>query len=153
MSETPVFIDRETILLTKDGVFLSDGEEIAHARTVEAFHRFLGRDADGYFIRIGRDFKRIEVEDTAAFVTDIVWAGADGAETVELRLNDGTRQPLDPATLAYRPERLTCRVRTADGREEEAKFLRKPYTEFLLRALDDQSGYCVRLGEKMIRLG
>lgn len=152
MSDTPVFIDRETIRLTKDGIFLSDGEPIEHARTLEAFHRFLGRDAEGCFIRIGRDFKRIEVEDTAAFVTDLAWIGTDEDLGVELALRDGTRQRLDPETLAYRPERLTCRVRLADGREEEAKFLRKPYLEFFLRTLDDDRGFAIRLGGKTIRL-
>src|SRR4051812_28158490 len=109
MTETPVFIDRETIRLTKDGVFLSDGVEITHERTVEGFHRFLGRDETGYFIRIGSDFKRIEVEDTAYFVTDIDWRGDAGSESVELTLSNGVREKLDPATLGYRPDRLTCR--------------------------------------------
>jgi hypothetical protein len=151
MAETPLFIDRETIRLTREGVFLSDGEEITHGRTVDAYHRFLGRDDEGYFIAIGRDFKRIEVEDTASFVAEIDWAPGD--ESIELTLRDGTRQTLDPETVRYRADRLTCQIRRPDGRTEEAKFLRKPYLEFLLHALDDKSGYHVRIGSKTIRLG
>jgi hypothetical protein len=150
MTETPIFIDRETIRLTKDGVFLSDGEEITHARTVEGFHRFLGRDAQGYFIAIGRDFKRIEVEDTAFFVTDIEWIGKDGEEAVELTLSNGTHERLDPDTIAYRPDRLTCRIQ---GGKEEAKFLRRPYLELLMNALAEKNGYAIRLGGRTIRLG
>lgn len=149
MDESPIFIDRETIRLTKDGVFLSDGEPIVHERTVEAFHRFLGRDAEGYFIAIGKDFKRIEVEDTAYFVTGIEWKESPPG-TVELRLNDGTRELLDPETLNYREERLTCRVK---GGKEEAKFLRQPYVELLMNALSDRDGYVIQLGGRTIRLG
>jgi hypothetical protein len=150
MTETPIFIDRETIQLTKDGVFLSDGEEITHARTVAGFHKFLGRDETGYFIRIGTDFKRIEVEDTSAFVVGIEWSGTEGNEIVELALASGEKERLDPATLAYRPDRLTCRVKKGT---EEAKFLRKPYLELLMHALAEKDGYSIRVAGQTIRLG
>jgi Protein of unknown function (DUF1285). len=150
MTDTPLFIDRETIRLTANGIFLSDGEEITHARTVEAFHHFLDRDETGYFIRIGRDFKRIEVEDTARFVSEIAWIGAPGTENVELTLLDGSRERLDPETLTYRTDRLTCRVL---GGKEEAKFLRKPYLELLMRALAEGDGYALSIGGRTIRLG
>lgn len=149
MVDQPIFTDRETIRLTKDGIFLSDGVEIAHDRTVSAFNRFLGRDAEGYFIRIGKDFKRIEVEDTAYFVTGIEWNESPEVE-VELRLNDGTTEILDPDSLAYRPERLTCRVK---GGREEAKFLRQPYIELLMNSLSDREGYAIHIGGRTIRLG
>lgn len=149
MAETPLFTDLETIRLTRDGAFLSDGEEITHGRTVAAFHRFLGRDETGYFIRIGRDFKRIEVEDTARFVTAIEWRD-ESEESVSLTLSDGTSETLAPETLSYRPDRLTCRVK--DG-SEEAKFLRKPYLELLMRALAERDGYAIRIGGQTIRLG
>lgn len=144
----PIFDDRETIRLTKEGVFLSDGEEITHEKTIAAFHRFLDRDGEGYFIRIGRDFKRIEVEDTPRFVTDIAWRGEN--EPVELLLASGDRERLDPSTLAYQPGRLTCRVR---GGGEEAKFLRRPYLELLMHALADENGYAIRIAGQTIRLG
>jgi len=150
MSDSAIFTDRETLRLTKDGVFLSDGEEITHARTVAAFHHFLGRDETGYFIRIGRDFKRIEVEDTAYFVIGVQWGSDAVGEPVELLLNDGSREKLDPDTLRFQTERLTCRVK--NGREE-AKFLRKPYTEILLHSLAEENGYVLHIGGKTIHLG
>jgi hypothetical protein len=146
-----VFQDLETIRLTKDGVFLSNGEEVTHERTVEAYHRFLDRDDEGYFIRIGRDFKRIEVEDTARFVHAIHWIGGDAEERVELQLADGSRETLAPETLAYRPDRLVCRVR--DGREE-AKFLRQPYLELFMRRLEDgtKGGWSLRIAGRTYTL-
>lgn len=130
MSTQPsqIFIDNEVIRLTSDGVFLSNGEEITHARTVDAYHRHLGRDEEGYYISIGRDFKRIEIEDAALFVRAINWV----SETkIELKLLDGTTEILKPETLRLREKRLTCLVK--DGKEE-AKFLRAPYLEFFLKA-------------------
>jgi hypothetical protein len=145
-----VFRDNETIRLTKDGLFLSNGEEITHERTVDAYHRFLGRDEKGYFIEIGRDHKRIEVEDTARFIREIEWT--DEGAGVELTLADGSREILKPETLAYRPERLVCRVRDRGDGGEEAKFLRAPYHEFLLHALQEGDRYVVRIGKKTYRL-
>lgn len=148
MSE-PLFTDRETILLTKEGIFLTDGEEITHARTSDAFHRFLGRDADGYFITIGKDFKRINVEDTARFVRQVRFTGSGGDARVEIDLLDGTSEVLDPTTLTYSAERLTCNVKGfAEGFPETAKFLRAAHTEFFMRALEDADGYRISIGEK-----
>lgn len=146
-----IFVDHEKILLNKEGIFISNGEEISHVRTAEAFHRFIGHDDEGYFIQIGQDFKRIEVEDTAYFVQAIEWkngsatgVAAIGAE-VYLRLSDGSVETLDPETLNYADERLTCRVKKG---KEEAKFLRVPYLEFFLHALENEGDYSIRLGGK-----
>ena len=144
-----LFTDLETILLTKEGIFLTDGEEITHARTADAFHRFLGRDAEGYYIAIGKDFKRINVEDSAKFIRQVRFTGSGGGEKVELDLLDGTSEILDPTTLTYSGERLTCKVKGfADGTLETAKFLRAAHTEFFMRALEEVDGYRISIGEK-----
>jgi hypothetical protein len=137
------FQDLEKIVLNRDGVFLSNGEPITHEGTVEAFHRFLRKDSQGYFIEIGRDSKRIEVEDTARFVREISWFGNDHHERIELTLMDGAQESLNVTTLSFRPERLTCRVK---GATEEAKFLRKPYLEFLMRTEQEDGKLWIRLG-------
>lgn len=143
-----LFIDRETILLSAEGKFLSDGEEITHERTVAAFHKHLGHDEEGYFIEIGRDFKRIEVEDTARFVQAIHWSSES---QIELELLDGTTERLRPETLRLRDERLTCLVK---DEKEEAKFLRAPYLEFFLKAhLQEEAGkFHVVIAEKKYEL-
>ena len=127
-SPSQLFIDRETIRLTAEGKFLSDGEEITHERTVAAFHKHLGHDDEGYFIQIGKDFKRVEVEDTGRFVRTLNWI----SETkIELKLLDGTVELLKPETVRFREGRLTALVK---DEKEEAKFLRAPYLEFFLKA-------------------
>jgi hypothetical protein len=151
MTERPLFQDNETIRLTKDGEFLSNGEPITHDRTIEAYHRHLRRDAEGWFIEIGNNLKRIEVEDTGYFVRDIEWSGEAGSrgERVELLLSDGARETLDPGTLSYRPDRLVCMVK---GGHETARFLRKPYHELLLRALHSGTRYELRIGGRAYAL-
>lgn len=142
---TQLFTDRETIRLTADGVFLSDGQEITHERTATAFHKHLGHDEVGYFIQIGRDFKRIEVEDTAHFVRAVNWVSE---KKIELKLMDGTTEVLNPETLRFSEKRLTCLIK--DGKEE-AKFLRAPYLEFFLKAqVREESGkyHAVIAGKK-----
>lgn len=154
-----IFVDHETISLTREGVFTSDRdgagpEEILHARTVDAFHRFLGKDEEGYFIRIGRDFKRIEVEDTPRFVTALRFEGSDVEERCLLKLYGGMETELDPATLRYDGgSRLVCQV-PAFGNlpAAEARFLRAPYLEILLRAEENQVGYALRIAGKEILL-
>ncbi len=147
---TSLFVDHEVIRLTREGIFLSNGEEITHERTVEAYHRFLGRDDESYFIQIGRDFKRIEVEDTAYFVRAVRFEGVGSDEHVTLSLLGGTEERLDPATLAYRDGRLSCEVRAHlnQSRRERALFLRAAHTEFLLRVLEEGDHYILSLGGK-----
>lgn len=147
--ETP-FQDNETIRLTRDGIFLSNGEPITHERTIEAYHRFLRRDQDGYFIQIGKDSKRIEVEDTARFVREVEWIGNAHSERVELTLADGAKETLNVSTLSFRPDRLTCRVK---GLQEEAKFLRKAYLEFLMHALQDGEKLTVKIAGREYKVG
>lgn len=144
-----VFIDDEVIRLTRDGVFLSNGEEITHERTLAAFHRFLARDEEGYYIQIGRDFKRIEVEDTAYFVRAIRFEGSGAQEKVILTLLGGQEEVLDPLTLRYRDERLSCVLKEGT---ERAVFLRGPHTELFLRTLDEGNGYFLTIGGKKYRL-
>lgn len=152
MNQPPVFQDLEKIVLNREGVFLSDGEPITHERTVDAFHRHLRRDGDGWVIVIGNNTKRIEVEDTGRFVIGLEWSGEAGtsSEKVELRLADGAIETLDPRSLKHEPGRLTCLVK---GGVEEAKFLRDPYHDFLMRALKSEDPSIVALGGRSYRIG
>ena len=135
------YIDLEVIVLTKEGVWMADGSEISHIPTRKLFARSLKKDSEGYFLAIGRETKRIEVEDTAYFVERI--------EGLEAFLSDGSQEKIDPTTLAYKPGRLTMRIK--DG-TEEAKFLRGPYYE-ILRDLEEENGsYCLRINNQKIKL-
>jgi len=120
-----VFIDHEIIKVDKNGIWLSDGEPITHEKTLIAYNRFLGKDDQGYYIQIGNNFKRIEVEDTAYFITTVF---KKEHEDWQIRLSDGTYETLDPQTLRYKPQRLTCLVK---NKQHEAKFLSQAYHDSL----------------------
>jgi hypothetical protein len=141
----PFFVDNEVITLTRNGVWISDGTEISHEPTRRLFARSLKRESDGWFLRIGRESKRIEVEDTAYFVIRIDHAG----DAVELTLNDESHERLDPASLSYRPGRLICRIR---GGEAEAKFLHAPYFDLLKDLEEDARGYFLILGGQRVEI-
>lgn len=152
----PAFQDTEAVTLSKEGVWLADGEEITHEGTLRMFARNLKKDAEGYLIEVSgkvgdqirRETKRVKVEDTAYFVQRIE---GDPHQGYVLSLSDETQVSLDPGTLRYRPGRLVCRVMTRLG-EEEAKFLRAPYFELLRFLEEDAEGYFLNFAGTRIQL-
>jgi hypothetical protein len=142
------YIDLETLTLTRNGEWLADGEPITHERTIRAFQGHLASlvDGSGWEIRIGRERKKIIVEDTAFFVRAI---RGDAQSGFVLELSDGNERPLDPHTLHYSPGRLTCRIewQHPDGTKgkAEARFLRGPSLEILSLAQPGSSEYLYHL--------
>ncbi len=145
-STGPVFVDREVIVLSRQGVWLADGEEITHEPTRKLFARSLKKNQEGYYLQIGRETKKIQVEDTAYFVIRIDGSPAQG---YELWVNDETREKLDPETLRYRPGRLTCQIKK---KKEEAKFLHAAYFDLLKDLQEDDSSYFLQIHSKRISL-
>lgn len=123
---------------------MADGEEITHEPTRRLFAKSIKKDADGYLIHIGRETKRIHVEDTAYFVTGVTGNREAG---YRLSLSDETSEGLDPITLVYKPGRLTCLI-NREGTKEEAKFLAVPYYELLSHLEEDQSSYFLTFGPR-----
>lgn len=127
--DTSFFGIHEDIILTKEGVWLSNGEEITHPGTLAGFSRNLYRSKDGFEIRLGNERKGIHVEDTIYFVLGLE---GDAVSGFMLRLSDGRQTRLDPKTLQYRPGRLICKVlHPSEQTHEEAKFLTNAYYELL----------------------
>lgn len=139
-------VDTETIRINGKGLWLADDREITHEPTVRLFSRSIRRDEKGYFLHIGQEYKRIEVEDTAFFV---LRAQGSAEEGYDLLLSDETWERLDPATLIYRPERLVCRIK---GGEEEAKFLNPAYLDLLKDLREDGHWYFLVLEGKRMDL-
>ena len=149
--DNSIFSFFENIILTKNGVWLSEGEEITHERTKLAFSRNLHRCKNGYEIKIGQERKSIHVEDTLYFITSIEGSPEIG---FTLHTNDLRIGELDPTTLQYRPGRLTCRVPDPNsGLMEEAKFLSPAYYEILKHLTQDDAGFSITIEGNKIRLG
>ncbi len=95
-----------------EGRFLHRGEPITHARTLEVLWRSLTRAPDGrYLVSIGRESAYVALE-AAPYAVRGVLLGAGGPPV--LLLSDGSREPLDPATLALGADGvLRCEVKGA----------------------------------------
>ncbi len=149
-ANAPFFVDNEVIILTRNGVWLADGTEISHEPTRRLFAKSLKKDAAGYFLSIGRETKRITVEDTAYFVHRI-----DGSPNAgfELWINDETHEKLVPSTLEYRPGRLVCRIKSgAKEGAEKAKFLHAAYFDLLKSLEEDSKSYFLKIGGVRVEL-
>lgn len=147
--DTSFFGIHEDIILTKEGVWLSNGEEITHPGTLTGFSRNLFRSKDGFEIRLGNERKTIHVEDTIYFIHGLE---GDPEKGFGLRLNDGRVERLDPATLQYRPGRLTCLVaHPPEQTREEAKFLTTAYYELLKHFEPAEGGFEITIqGSKIL---
>lgn len=150
-ADRSIFGFHENIILTKNGVWLSNDEEITHEGTLLAFSRNIYRSADGYEIRIGNEKKRIHIEDTFYFITQV-----DGSPELgfTIRTNDLRVGELDPETLQYKPGRLICKIPDPKTNlMEEAKFLSAAYYEILKFLEKDEQGFFITIEGKKIRLG
>jgi hypothetical protein len=105
-----VLRSRSGLSIDAEGRFLHRGEPITHARTLEVLWRSLERAPDGrYLVRIGRESAFVTLEETPFAVRGVL----DGpAGDPWLLLSDGSREPLDPATLAVGKDGvLRCSVK------------------------------------------
>ncbi len=81
-----------------EGRFLHRGEPILHARTLEVLWRSLEPAAGGrWLVRIGRESAYVRVAETPWIVRGV--DAGDGTALPILFVADGSREPLDPATL------------------------------------------------------
>lgn len=106
------------LAINKDGEWLHEGQEITHPGIVADLQGNLRRDDSGYFVQAGPIRIPVEVADAPFVVVRVEARGDD----LRLTLNDGSDEPLDPATLRLsRAEVPYCRVK---GGRFEARFSR-----------------------------
>ncbi|MFQ5898926.1 MAG: hypothetical protein ACE5JN_11865 [Candidatus Methylomirabilia bacterium] len=104
--------------IDRDGDWYTDGMEITHSGVLANLRGNLRQDAEGYFVQVGPVRVPVEVEDTPVTVIRVEHAG----DRLRLTLNDGSDEPLDPATLRYAPGGVPyCRVK---GGQFEARLTR-----------------------------
>jgi hypothetical protein len=136
------------LVLHHDGRWSHEGQPIRHARLRAAFDRGVRwlPDERAFVVQLGRFRGRIEVEEAAFFVRS-----ADPARG-ELALSDGSREPLDPATLHVSPRdgALLCRVKPAlEPGGLLARFGQSAQAELLLAAEDSPAGPALRLAGRL----
>lgn len=137
------------LMLHHDGRFSHEGEPILHRKLREHFDRAVEYlpDEGKFIVRLGHFRGQIEVEEAAFFVRTIDLAAG------EIALSDGSREPLEVASLALSPidGALLCRVKRALVLEGLlARFSTSAQAELLL-AVEERGGRTVlRLGEDLV---
>ena len=114
--------------IDKEGRWYFQGEEITHRRTYLLYARNLTLDGNGRpLLRLGKEECRVEAEDAPFVVKSVDFKAPEGEmpESIDLLLNDETRETLQPETLRVgRGNVLYCRVR---GGMFAARFSRGAY--------------------------
>ena len=132
-------------MLHHDGRWTHDGQPILHTRLREHFDRSVRYLAgERKFVVTLRHFRgEIVVEEAAFFVRAIELASG------EIALSDGTREPLDVASLqlSLRDGALLCRVKRALAPEGLlARFTHGAQAELLAAIEPEGAGYALALG-------
>lgn len=99
------------LAVDEEGRFLHRGAPVTHARTLEVLWGSLARAPDGrWLVRIGRESGYVSVAETPWVVRGV--GGLDEGGAPWLLLPDGSREPLDPATLRVGADGvLRCAIR------------------------------------------
>jgi hypothetical protein len=136
------------IRIDREGAWFYRGVEMSRREIVALFYRHLQQDAAGcYFIEIGRQRYRIEVEDTAYVVWAVRWVESrdEAEECAYLLLSDGSTEKLDPATLRIGAGNVPyCKVR---NRRFDARYSRSAYYQLAEHVRHDsmQNAYFIAL--------
>ena len=109
-------VRRSGIKVDRQGRFWHEGEQIVHQGLRQALFRWLDRlppPESRYILRLdAQRFAYLDVEDTPLVATSLRWQGAGPQEQALLGLQDGSEEPLDPATVTVDGEGiLRCLVR------------------------------------------
>lgn len=125
---------KSSLFLDKEGRWFHEGVEITHRRTSLLFSRNLQRGPDdGYYIELGSERARVEVEDTPYTVKSVTVLNGDGGnpKAYILHLNDETEEFLDPRALTVgKKDVMYCRVKQG---AERARILRSAYYQICLQ--------------------
>ena len=115
------------ITFGKDGRWYCDGEVIPNQAICRLYARAMTVGADGTArLELGEDRAVVDIEDTPWVVVQV---DGDAARGFEIRLNDESRERLDPTTLEVGPDHvLYCRAKPARHR---VRFLRPAYYELM----------------------
>jgi len=138
-------VESGKISFRKDGNWYTDEERIDNPRIAMLFSQSIRQNPDGsYFLQVAEERAAITIEDTPYVVISVEDDGCGGFAII---LNDGTREALDPATLAIGAENvLYARVK---GGRYRARFLRPAYYHLSGNFEADTSGsFFIQIGGK-----
>ncbi len=122
----------DNITLDKEGLWFHNGEKFLNEKIIDYFNKSVNITSDGqYVIHYGNYTYPINVEDTAVFITGVVFKGFGDFESIEINTSAGKTEELDISTLYVKSNNaLYCTV--MDGKMP-AKFRRSPSFHILDR--------------------
>jgi hypothetical protein len=96
--------------IDRDGTWRHEGVEVTHPGVLQNLYANLRADGDGYHLQVGPWRVPVEVDDVPFVIARAELADDRGA--IDVYLSDGTREPLDAATLALGARGVPyCRVK------------------------------------------
>lgn len=127
--------------IDKEGRWFFQGEEITHRKTYLLYCRNLTLDEAGRpLLRIGHEECRVEIEDVPFVVksVDFIVSGGKKLKSIDLLLNDETRETLKPETLRLGLQNVPyCQVREG---KFAARFSRNAYQLLFPHIEHDEKG-------------
>ena len=135
------------IQVNAEGELSHHGAPLIHPGILELIYQSVHLEDGVYLLRVGQQSCQLEVEDTFFVVRG---AQAHGGQVL-LTLNDGSSEPLDPASLWIGPQEvLYCRVKAGAF---PARFLRQAYYQIAQLIVEDGDGFALALGGQRYPLG
>lgn len=133
-----------SLKLSKNGEWWHNGVAFQREALSNLFHRSIIWDEveKQYFVKIGRQRARFDVEDTAYFVTELL----DETRPWHLKLNDGSEEDLKAQTLCLGSEdQIYCQVKDY----HRARFSRSAHQRLLSHAVDERN---IKVNDQLIQL-
>lgn len=128
------------IQVSPEGELSTNGAPLIHPGILELIFASVHLEDGIYSLRVGKQQCQLEVADTF-FVVKSVSLGAEGAA---LTLNDGSTEPLDPATVWLGDNGvLYCRIKAGAF---PARFNRQAYYQIAEAIVESGDGFALRLG-------
>lgn len=137
-----------TIVLDEHGVFWHDGERVTRPKMAQAFSSWIRKHPDNgrFILENGYDWTYFAVRDVPFFVRTLsIPSEGDGQPSrAFVTLSDGSKEDLDPSTLAHGPrDAVYCRVKNG---QFEARFDPEAQTGLGPLLVEKADGFAITLG-------
>jgi len=140
-------MSRSKIRVDKDGQWYFEGRPIIRRDILQELLGLLQRDEEGrYWLCYGQEREPVEVEDTVFLVEEIQRT----PEGFRIRLNDGTKEDLDPSSLRFSPGGVPyCLVK---GGRFPARLTRRAFYQLGEHVIQEGEAYFIEVKGRRYRL-
>jgi len=122
------------MFLSKDGEWYHEGEKITHPGILEKLNRNLKWESDGYYVTIGYERCKVQIEDAPYLVKGVREQGG----SLLLELSDFTEETLEPSTIKIGKKNIPyARVKKT---RDWAKFTRPAYYQLARNLVENSDG-------------